>query len=182
MTCLPDDDTWPKVKVLVDNLEQLWLCLLRRTISEHGDGQRLGHSDGIGHLWERHTGDKHASSSYSCTLWAHMDLKYMKLHPHLHQNSPAQFGLDQRFGHPAGSVGSGAVHLWEVFAGESSTSVSSPPSVCVDDDLPARDSGVTLVHNKKPEMSKITTYSPLWLDNERVSEASPGVLRWRSGH
>lgn len=39
------------------------------------------------------------------------DLKYTWLHPHLHQNSPAQFGFDQRFGHPAGGVGGGAVHL-----------------------------------------------------------------------
>lgn len=104
-----------------------------------------------------HRRDKHALSPCSCILKVWLDLNWSGqgcMHPHLHQNSPAQFGFDQRFGYPAGSIGGGAVHLWEVFAGESPASVSSPASVRVDDDFPACNSSVTLFNKKKPEISK----------------------------
>lgn len=51
---LPDDDPRPKVKVLLDDVQQLPLALLRCAIVEDGDGQGVGHTDGIGHLeWEQ---------------------------------------------------------------------------------------------------------------------------------
>lgn len=47
---LPDNDAWPQIKVLVDDVEQLCLCFLGGTVGEQGDGQRMGHPDGIRHL------------------------------------------------------------------------------------------------------------------------------------
>lgn len=47
---LPHYDSWTKVKVLLYNLQQFPLALLRRAVVENGDGQRMGHSDCIGHL------------------------------------------------------------------------------------------------------------------------------------
>lgn len=67
------------------------------------------------------------------------------LRAHLNQNSPAQLSFDQRLGHPAGGIGSGTVHLGEVFAREGSATVSSPPSVRVDNDLPARHTSIALL-------------------------------------
>ena len=50
---LPDDDTWPQVEVLVDNAQQLSLWLIRRAVCEQGDGEGVGHADGIGHLQDK---------------------------------------------------------------------------------------------------------------------------------
>ena len=74
---------------------------------------------------------------------------WMMLGTHLNQDSPAQFGFDQRLGHPASGVGGGAVDLREVFARESSAAVSSPPSICVYNDLPARHTSITLLGERK---------------------------------
>lgn len=65
---------------------------------------------------------------------------------HLHQHPPAQFGLHQRFGHPASSVGSGAVHFGAVLPRERSPTVSPPTAVCVHDDFPARHSSIALTN------------------------------------
>lgn len=46
----PDDDAWPQVKVLVNDLQQLLLALVGGAVGEEGDGQRVGHSNGIRHL------------------------------------------------------------------------------------------------------------------------------------
>lgn len=51
---LPDDDPRSEVKVLLDDVQQLPLTLLRGSVVEDGDGQRVGHTNGIGHLgWEK---------------------------------------------------------------------------------------------------------------------------------
>lgn len=49
---LPDDDTRPKVEVLIDHIQQLSLCLLGGSIGEDGNRQWLSHTNGIGHLSE----------------------------------------------------------------------------------------------------------------------------------
>lgn len=49
---LPDDNTRPKVKVLIDHIQQLSLCLLGGSIGEDGNRQWLSHTNGIGHLSE----------------------------------------------------------------------------------------------------------------------------------
>ena len=48
--CSPDNNTWSKVKVLVNDLEKLFLCLLGGTVGEQGNGEGVGHSDGVGYL------------------------------------------------------------------------------------------------------------------------------------
>lgn len=62
----------------------------------------------------------------------------------LDQAAAANAGLDQRLGHPAGSVSCRAVDLGEVLAGESAASVRPPTAVRVDDDLATGETGVAL--------------------------------------
>jgi hypothetical protein len=62
----------------------------------------------------------------------------------LHECAAGEFGMDKGLGNPAGEVGRGAVDLGEILAGEGTTSVSSPSSVCVDDNLSAGQTSVTL--------------------------------------
>lgn len=62
----------------------------------------------------------------------------------LDKGTTGQAGLDQRLGDPAGDVGSGAVNLGVVLSGESTTTVGTPTTVGVDDDLTASETGVTL--------------------------------------
>lgn len=52
--------------------------------------------------------------------------------------------MDERLGDPAGKVGSRAVDLAVVLAGEGTTTVSTPATVGVNDDLAASETGVTL--------------------------------------
>lgn len=62
----------------------------------------------------------------------------------LDEAAAGQLGVDEGLGDPASDVGGGAVDLGEILSGESTTSVSSPSTVCVDDDLAASQTGVTL--------------------------------------
>ena len=62
----------------------------------------------------------------------------------LYEDSSAESGLDEGLGDPAGGVGCGPVHLGEVLAGEGASTVGAPPAVRVHDDLPARESSITL--------------------------------------
>lgn len=72
---------------------------------------------------------------------------------HLDQHPSAEPGFHQGLGHPAGSVGSGAVHLGVVFAREGAAAVGPPAAVGVDDDLAARQTRVTLL----PEHTSYTS-------------------------
>lgn len=51
MPTLPDDDTWAEVKVLLHYVEQFPLTLFGGAIVKDGNGERMGHANGIGHLW-----------------------------------------------------------------------------------------------------------------------------------
>lgn len=62
----------------------------------------------------------------------------------LNQGSSGKSGLDQRLGDPSGSVGGRSVDLGVVLSGESSSSVGTPSSVGVDNDLSASETGITL--------------------------------------
>lgn len=46
----PDDNAGPQVKILVNNLQQLFLALVGGAIGEQGDGQWVGHSNRVRHL------------------------------------------------------------------------------------------------------------------------------------
>lgn len=73
---------------------------------------------------------------------------------YLHQHPPAQPGVHQRLCHPAGGVGSRAVHLGVVFPRKSPPSVGPPTPISVHDDFPARHSCVPL--EKKVKISERT--------------------------
>lgn len=62
----------------------------------------------------------------------------------LHQATTGQVGGNQGLGDPSGQVGSGTVDLGEVLAGEGTTTVSTPATVGVNNDLAAGQTGVTL--------------------------------------
>ncbi len=48
---------------------------------------------------------------------------------------PCEAGFDDVLGHPAGGVGTGAIHLRRVLAREGASTVRGGPAVGVDDDL-----------------------------------------------
>ena len=52
--------------------------------------------------------------------------------------------MHERFGDPASEIGSGSIDLAVILAGESTTSVGTPATVGIDDDLAAGQTGVTL--------------------------------------
>lgn len=62
----------------------------------------------------------------------------------LDEGSAGEAGGNERLGNPAAKVGGGTVDLGEVLAGEGTTTVGTPTTVCVDDDLTAGETGVTL--------------------------------------
>lgn len=62
----------------------------------------------------------------------------------LDECAASKLSVHERLGDPAGKVGGRAVDLGVVFPGESTTTVGSPATVCVDDDLAASETGVTL--------------------------------------
>lgn len=62
----------------------------------------------------------------------------------LHKSSSGQTGVHQRLGNPTGSVSSRSVDLGKVLSGESTTTVSTPTTVGVDNDLSTGQTSVTL--------------------------------------
>ena len=62
----------------------------------------------------------------------------------LDERTAGQLGVDERLCDPAGKVGSRAVDLGVVLAGESTTTVGTPATVGVDNDLTAGKTSVTL--------------------------------------
>lgn len=65
-------------------------------------------------------------------------------HTHLNKTPLAESPLHQRLCNPSSSVGSRAIHLRVVLAGEGTSSVSSPTPVRVNNDLPARETRIAL--------------------------------------
>ncbi len=63
---------------------------------------------------------------------------------HLHQHALGQTSLDQRLGDPTGGVGARAIDLGGVLSGEGTSSVSSPTSVRVHNDLASSQTGISL--------------------------------------
>ena len=62
----------------------------------------------------------------------------------LDETTASELGVDEGLGDPAGNVGSGTIDLGEVLSGESTTSVGSPSTVGVDNDLASGKTGITL--------------------------------------
>lgn len=49
-TVEPDDDARPQVEIPVNDLQQLLLALVGGAVGEEGNGQWVGHSNGVRHL------------------------------------------------------------------------------------------------------------------------------------
>ena len=62
----------------------------------------------------------------------------------LDESTASELGVDEGLGDPTGEVGSRTVDLAVVLAGEGTTTVSTPATVGVNDDLTASKTGVTL--------------------------------------
>ncbi len=62
----------------------------------------------------------------------------------LDESAAGEAGGNKGLGDPAADVGGGSVDLGEVLAGEGTTTVGTPATVGVDDDLSAGETGVTL--------------------------------------
>ena len=62
----------------------------------------------------------------------------------LDEGTAGKLGVDQRLGDPARNVGGRAVDLGVVLSGESTTTVGTPTTVGINDDLTASETGITL--------------------------------------
>jgi len=62
----------------------------------------------------------------------------------LDQSTAGKTGSDEGLGDPAADVGGRAIDLGEILARESTTTVSAPSTVGVDDDLATSQTGITL--------------------------------------
>lgn len=62
----------------------------------------------------------------------------------LDEGTTGEASLDEGLGDPAGEVGSGTVDLGVVLSGEGTTTVGTPTTVGVDNDLTASKTGITL--------------------------------------
>ena len=62
----------------------------------------------------------------------------------LYEHAFAETGLDERLGHPSGSVGGRSIHFSVVLAREGATTVSAPTAISIDDNLTTGETGVTL--------------------------------------
>lgn len=62
----------------------------------------------------------------------------------LHERTACEFGANERFGDPACQVGGRSVDLGVILSGEGTTTVGTPSTVGIDDDLTSSDASVTL--------------------------------------
>ena len=62
----------------------------------------------------------------------------------LDKSTSAELGVDEGLGNPSADVGSRSIDLGEILTGESTTTVGTPATVGVDDDLAASETGITL--------------------------------------
>jgi hypothetical protein len=82
------------------------------------------------------------------TLISRLFRRFKKpLNAYLDKTASADASLDEGFGDPSGGVGSGSVDFGVVLAGESSTSVGTPTTVGVDDDLATGQTSISLENN-----------------------------------
>jgi len=61
----------------------------------------------------------------------------------LDKNTVAEPSVHKRLGHPTSSIGTRAIHLGGVLSGESSTTMSTPSSIGIDNNLPASQTSIS---------------------------------------
>lgn len=123
---LLDNDTWPEVEVVADDLDELVRRLVGGTVGLDEDGKWLSNTNGVGELDE---------------------------------SPPGELGGNEGLGDPASDVSGGTVDLGVILAGEGTTTVGTPTTVGVDNDLTAGETGVTLRTTDDEETR--------WLDLEK---------------
>ena len=80
----------------------------------------------------------------------------------LDESTASELGVDEGLGDPTGEVGSRAVDLAVVLAGEGTTTVSTPATVGVNDDLTASKTGVTLGTTNDEVARGLNLYCVSW--------------------
>jgi hypothetical protein len=125
---LLDDDAGPQVKVLVDDCNQLFIGPRGSAISidlfQHEQGLHMGQS----------------RVAYEDREWVGNTDGVRKLD----QGTSGKASSNQGLGNPTGNVGSRAVDLGEVLSGESTTTMSTPATIGINDDLSAGQSCIAL--------------------------------------
>ena len=114
------NDTGSEIPIVANDFNKLLISFLTSAVCINMNRQRLSNSNSIRKL------DKHPSGK-ACS---NKRLGYITCEGSI---------LKRRSSHtnPASSIGSRTIHLGEVLSRKGSTSVSTPASVCVDDDLAA---------------------------------------------
>lgn len=88
----------------------------------------------------------------------------------LHESAASELGVDEGLCDPAGEVGGRAVDLAVVLAGESTTTVGTPATVGVDDDLAAGETGVTLRSTDDEETGGLDLWGKVSLPNHELTK------------
>lgn len=73
----------------------------------------------------------------------------------LNQAAASKTSMHERLGDPTGNVGGGTIDLGEILSGESSTTVRTPSTVGVNDDLTASKTGITLGTSNDEETGRL---------------------------
>jgi len=129
------DNSGAEVKVVLDDLDELGVALDTSAVGVDEQAEGLSNTDDVRELVKRKQRLARATKKKK---------KTKKLKNYLNEGTLGEAGSDERLGDPAGSVGSRAIDLGPVLAGEGATTVGTPTTVGVDDDLAASDTGITL--------------------------------------
>lgn len=95
----------------------------------------------------------------------------------LNQGTTSKLGVDQRLSDPAGQVCGRAVNLGVILSGESTTTVGTPTTVCVNDNLATGQTGVTLRTTNDEEAGGLDLVNQSGQSIECISDL--GSLRGR---
>lgn len=122
------DDTGPEVPVLLDDGDELLVGLLAGTVGIDIDGQRLSNTDGVGELHKCAASKAGSDKGLGCITqserWSNEGM-YVRTNP-------------------TSGVSCGPVDLGKVLSREGSSTVGSPSTVGVDNDLATSQSSITL--------------------------------------
>ena len=89
--------------------------------------------------------------------------------------------MNQGFGNPTSEIGSRSINLGVIFAGESSTSVSTPSAISIDDDLSPGQTGVTLGATDDEQAGRLDLWSISQSQNVKSNKILHGKWSGRPG-
>ena len=140
----PHNDARSEVKVLFNDVVQFSVGLWPRAICVNVEGERMGHSYGIGDL-ERECVSKNSYliGQMSCDYIASI-LETVSMTTDLDEDSSRQSSGHQTLGNPASRIGCRAIDFWRVFPREGPAPMGPPTSVGVHNDLTTCETCVSL--------------------------------------